>query len=169
MSSEYIDQEIKQFYKINQRIPLKVEFPHTKTARLRYGSWNKAIETAGFTPNPVKFAKKHIAKDGHKCDSLSEKIIDDWLYLKSITHEIHIPYHHNNMTADLKINNIFIEFIGLQGVSRVYDRHLMQKENLWKEKGLQVITIYPQDLFPKNRLNEILSLFTNTQTAIPLQ
>jgi len=71
---------IRGFYDKHQRIPLKREFKHYRAARGRFGTWNKTIEAAGFKPNPVMFAKKWIAKDGHKCDSLAEKIIDDWLY-----------------------------------------------------------------------------------------
>ncbi len=76
--------EIKKFYKNNGRIPTKKEVNYYKAARLRFGTWNKAIEATGFEPNPVLFAKKHIANDGHKCNSLAEKIIDDWLYTKKL-------------------------------------------------------------------------------------
>lgn len=64
---------IKDFAKKNGRIPFKQEFIHSHAARLRFGTWNKAIEAAGFKPNPVMFSRKYIAKDGHRCDSLAEK------------------------------------------------------------------------------------------------
>ena len=80
ISKEELYKQIKEFYKKNKRIPLKREFPHYDAIRARFGTWNKAIEAAGFEPNPVMFSKKFIAKDGHICDSFSEKIIDDWLY-----------------------------------------------------------------------------------------
>lgn len=76
-SAEKIIEEIKAFNKQNGRIPVKREYHASRVARLWFGTWNKAIKAAGLKPNPVMFAKKHIAKDGHKCDSLSEKIIDD--------------------------------------------------------------------------------------------
>ena len=53
-------------------------------AREIFGSWNNAVEAAGFKPNPVLFAEKHTADDGHHCDSLAEKIIDDWLNSQKI-------------------------------------------------------------------------------------
>jgi len=70
ITKEEILKQIKEFYKINKRIPLKREFPHYMAIRARFGTWNKAIETSGFESNPVMFAKKYIANDGHKCDSL---------------------------------------------------------------------------------------------------
>ncbi len=71
-----------------------------------FGSWNKAITIAGFKPNPVKFANKFVAEDGHRCDSMAEKIIDDWLFIRNIKHETKISYNHHQMTADFKIGNV---------------------------------------------------------------
>ncbi len=36
---------------------------------------------------------------------------------------------------------------------------LQKKERLCKENGMNIIKIYPQDLFPKNRLDRILHAF----------
>ena len=69
---------IKRFNKKHGRIPLKREFNSTYILYLkRFGGWNNAVRIAGFNPNPVFFAKKFIALDGHVCDSFAEKIIDD--------------------------------------------------------------------------------------------
>ena len=155
---EIIIDKIKEFYKTNGRIPFKQEMWGIYNAVRRiFGTWNNAIIIAGFKPNPVKFANKHIADDGHKCDSLAEKIIDDWLLEKKIKHKTKVPYYHNNMTADFKIGNIYVEFFGLQGQVEKYDKLVMEKEKFWKEKNLKVIKIYPNDLFPKNNLERIFS------------
>ena len=114
---------VHRFYRRYERIPTKNEFYHSKAARGLFGTWNKAIEASGFTPNPAMVASKHVAKDGHKCDSLSERIIDDWLFRKKIIHEIHVPYNKDNMSADFKIGQVLVEFIGLEGAE------------LWKERG----------------------------------
>jgi len=73
ISKEQIINEIRSFYKQNGRIPLKSEYHHHSAGRRKFGTWNNAIKASGFLPNPVLFAHKHIAKDGHKCDSLAEK------------------------------------------------------------------------------------------------
>ncbi|HSW88974.1 MAG TPA: hypothetical protein VLG12_07460 [Candidatus Saccharimonadales bacterium] len=163
INKESIIEALQQFYRTNERIPVKREFSQSRAAYCRFGSWNNAIIAAGFDPNPVLFAKKHIAKDGHKCDSLAEKIIDDWLFKRTITHERSVPYGQDHMTADFKINDIFIEFLGLKGVSKVYDRNLLRKSLFWEKHGLKVVTIYPRDLFPKNNLEEIFSFCLKKQ------
>ena len=99
----------------------------------KFGTWNKAIEATGFKPNPVKFAQKYISNDGHNCDSLAEKIIDDWLYARKIPYERNIPYGRKRMTADFKVNGHLIEFLGLKGELKTYDRLAKIKERLWRE------------------------------------
>lgn len=158
---EIITDKIKEFYKANGRIPFKHEMwgIHKQTRKI-FRTWNNAIIATGFKPNPVKFSNKCIAKDGHKCDSLAEKIIDDWLFIRKIKHETKIPYNYRRMTADFKINDTYVEFFGLQGQVKSYDRLVMEKEALWREKNLKVIKIYPNDLFPKNQLDKIFAKIT---------
>ncbi|MBI4039275.1 hypothetical protein HY388_00415 [Candidatus Daviesbacteria bacterium] len=153
---EIIIEQIQSFYKKTGRIPLKREFSQHKAARLRFGSWNAAIIAAGFNPNPVKYAKKYIANDGHKCDSLTEKIIDDWFYARKILHDRNIPYGKDNMTADFKVNGCLIEFFGLKGEVKAYDALIARKKKFWQQQRLNVISIYPKDLFPNNKLDQIL-------------
>jgi len=155
---EIIIEKIKEFYKTNGRIPFKQEMWGIYNAvRKIFGTWNNAVIAAGFKPNPVKFANKYIAEDGHKCDSMAEKIIDDWLFIKKIKHKTKVPYKHHRMTADFKINDIYVEFFGLQGKIESYDKLIKEKEEHYKEKNLKVIKIYPNDLFPKNKLNQIFA------------
>lgn len=154
--ADKIIEEIKAFYEQNERIPFKKEYFHWKAARLRFGTWNKAVEAAGFKPNPVIFANKFIAKDGHICDSLSEKIIDDWLSKRKISHERNVHYLNTKFTADFKVKNIYIEFFGLHNELKRYDQLMKIKLNIIKEHNLKLIALYPKDIFPKSRLNEIL-------------
>lgn len=104
------------------------------------------------------FAKKHIAKDGHICDSLAEMIIDDWLYAKSIAHKRTIPYPGNKtLTADFVVGEYWIEFFGLYGQHRRYDELRNEKLQLVKKYNLKFIALYPANLFPKNTLDSSLS------------
>ena len=153
VTAEEILVDIKAFYRRNGRIPLKLEYKHSKAARLRFGTWNKAVIAAGLNPNPVLFAKKYVANDKHVCDSLSEKIIDDWLFARKILHKTNVPYAGTKMTADFEVNGTLIEFFGLRGHLKSYDRLADKKERLFKDNGLKVISLYPNDLFPKNCLN----------------
>jgi hypothetical protein len=148
---------IKNFYNLYKRIPLKREMQGAyKTARVLFGTWNKAIKAAGFSPNPIMFAKKYIAKDGHKCDSMAEKIIDDYLYLNKIAHERGVPYPQNKcLTADFKIENKLVEFFGLAGQIKEYDRLAERKRLICRKYNVPLIEIYPKDISPISRLNKI--------------
>lgn len=155
--SETIILKIKEFVRGNGRIPLKREITYCKAARARFGTWNNAIKLAGFDPNPVKFANKHIAKDGHKCDSFAEKIIDDWLFARKIKHERSVPYPTNNkFTCDFVINDKWIEYFGLHGESKKYDRVNKRKLYVAKKSGINLIKLYPENIFPKKNLNLLL-------------
>lgn len=149
--------KIKDFYDTNRRIPLKKELNAWRIYTAHFRSWNKAIQAAGFDTNPVLFSKKFIATDGHKCDSFTEKIIDEWLYQNDIEHERHMRYGRTKLTADFFIKpDILIEFFGLAGVQRNYDQIIERKKGLAKKLGYQLIEIYPDDIYSKNRLDQLL-------------
>lgn len=155
---EIIIEKIKEFNKINGRIPFKQEMWGIYNAVKRvFGTWNQAIIASGFKPNPVKFANKYFANDGHKCDSMAEKIIDDWLFARNIKHETKVPYGYHQMTADFKIRDTYVEFFGLLGQNEKYDRLAKEKQAFCKEKNLNVAKIYPNDLFPINKLDNIFN------------
>lgn len=156
MTEEDIVLFIQEFYTKKGRIPFKSEFSRAKTARVIFGTWNKAIIAAGFEPNPVKFSKKYKARDGHICDSLSEKIIDDWLSKNNVPHELHTPYEESKFVADFMIGGKYVEFIGLEGNHKIYDESIKRKRKLWRDRGINVVEIYPKDLFPKNKLGVVL-------------
>ncbi len=157
---EEILNEIRTFYRSYGRIPLKRERPGLAwRAQKVFGSWNKAIETEGFEPNPVIFSKKFIAKDGHKCDSFAEKIIDDWFYERKIGHGREASYPENKLlSADFAIGNNLIEYFGLNGVIHEYDKMIKEKRKLCKKYKLPLIEIFPKDLFPVNRLSELIQI-----------
>jgi predicted nucleic acid-binding Zn ribbon protein len=151
--------KIKDFYNTQGRIPTKKEKPGlARGAQTVFGTWNKAIEAAGFEPNPVMFAKKYIANDGHKCDSFAEKIIDDWLYSRSIKHQRNISYPNSSYTADFLVKGKFVEFLGLNGELEEYDKNTKLKERLAQKYKLKLIKIFPKDLFPVNHLSEIIRI-----------
>ena len=138
---------IKEFFGKNGRIPFKNEYIHAHAARARFGSWNSAIKTAGFDPNPVMFANKHVAKDGHACDSLAEKIIDDWFYKRRINHERNVGYPGNDrLRVDFKVGNCWIEFFGLKGQHKRYDELMKMKLKLSRDQKLKLISLFPDDL-----------------------
>ncbi len=153
---EVIDRIIK-FYNNNGRVPVKREmYGIYKAARKYFGTWNNAIEVAGFQPNPVLFANHQVANDGHICDSLAEKLIDDYLFEKSISHERSVSYPGGIYTADFKIGDKLIEYFGLAGEHKRYDELRIIKQRITKKLKLKLIEIYPKDLYPHNKLDSIL-------------
>ncbi len=159
---EVLTKEIKDFVLREKRIPFKNELDHYHAIRARFGSWNKAVKLAGFEPNPVKFSRRHIAKDGHQCDSLAEKIIDDWIFARKIEHKRRVYYPGDyGLTVDFMIGDYWIEFFGLYGGHKRYDQLRKLKLKLAKTYNLKLLEIYPKDLFPKNNLVEILSACIN--------
>lgn len=148
---------LKDFYQRNSRVPTKKDFAAHYGSFVRiFGAWNIAIKEAGLSPNPVLFAKKHYANDGHKCDSLAEKIIDDWLFSRNIQHERNIHYFDTKFTADFKIGDTFIEFFGLHGQLKRYDVLMRKKMKLIQQHNLKLISIFPNDIFPTLQLDSIL-------------
>lgn len=122
-SENYIISKIQDFVIKNGRIPVKREmWGIYKPARKYFGTWNNAVETAGFNPNPVMFAKHHLANDGHVCDSLAERMIDDYLSERRIKHERNISYPEGGYTADFKIGEKFMEYFGLTGEHKRSDQ-----------------------------------------------
>ncbi len=151
---------ISDFVEANGRIPLKREMQNLyHPARIYFGTWNKAIEAVGLKSNPVLFAKKYVAKDGHRCDSLAEKIIDEWLSRRKIKHERNFPYtSKDKFTVDFKVGDYWIEFFGLSGELKRYDELKRKKLRLAKALKLKLIEVYPRDLFPKSCLEERLAI-----------
>lgn len=155
---EIVIEIITEFYKKHERIPVKKElYGCYRVARKYFGTWNKAIEAAGYKPNPVMFSNKYIAKDGDKCDSLAEKIIDDYLSRRNIKHIRNFPYPGNDgFKVDFKVEDNWIEFFGLSGQLKSYDQIERRKLKLTKKLGINLIKIYPEDLFPIGKLDKKL-------------
>lgn len=156
-SRDHLIALLKDFYTQYKRIPTKRDFmPMYGSFFRNFGTWNNAIRKAGFSPNPVLFAKKYVANDGHKCDSLTEKIIDDWLTKRKIIHERNVPYLNTRYTADFKIGDTLIEFFGLHGQLKRYDFLMKKKLKIIQKYKLKLIPLYPEDIFPSINLKEKL-------------
>ena len=126
-----------------------------------FGSWNKAIIAAGLVVNRSDSQRMYKrtntkALDGHSCDSISEALIDNWLFSHKISHQRDIVYpttHHKaDWAVDINGQRIFIEYFGLASDSPRYDRDINHKKELCKINGTPLIEIYPQDLYPQRRL-----------------
>lgn len=145
---------IKNFVSQHDRIPTKREVHDLhSSAKRAFGTWNKAIRAAGYEPNPVKFSKRYQAKDGHWCDSLSEKILDDWLFSRNIPHKVNFPYPgKRGLTVDFKVGDYWIELFGLSGQHKKYDQLKEEKLKISQKYHLKLISIYLSDVFSPDKL-----------------
>lgn len=160
-TKQFVINIVQDFYHKHMRIPVKYELQYLyEPARKCFSTWNKAIEAAGFDTNPVLFAKHYVAKDGHKCDSLAEKIVDDWLFKRNILHRIHVPYPWNNgMKCDFLINNIWVELFGLEGQHNKYDELRRKKLKLVKKHNLKLLILSLKNVYN----GEIDKIFENAK------
>ncbi len=155
-NKESIILAIRTFAHEHNRIPVKREMWNIcAAAKISFGSWNNAIRIAGFEPNPVKFANKQIANDGHVCDSIAERTIDDYLFKNNVSHQTHFPYPEGSYTADFKIGNNYVEYFGLSGEIPKYDNIKELKKIIASKYKIKLLEIYPRNLYRKNGLDEI--------------
>jgi hypothetical protein len=156
-SKEKLLEKIKEFVKKEGRIPTKNEFinnpsyPDYVTYRDYFGTWNNAIKAAGYEPNERWFAPRDLyAKDGHLCKSISEIIIDDWLFENNISHEREKLYPEGRYRCDFVIGDIFIEFFGLVTASDIdpyYEAIVTKKREMCRKYKIPLIELYEKDLY----------------------
>lgn len=160
-----INEIIKLFHKID-RTPTKRECTYWSSARKHFGSWNNALIAAGLIPHrslnqKMYKRRKCFAKDGHICDSVSELLVDNWLYSQSIAHQKEVPYPKGKFMADWALSsNIFVEYFGLANDSRRYDEEIKKKQQICRDSGIILIEIYSKHLFPKNKLEQLFQTVT---------
>lgn len=124
-----------------------------------FGSWLKALIDAGILEDGTRRTSRGIqtiAKDGHVCLSLGEKIIDDYLFNQGIVHEREPKYPVGNYRADFLVGGIFIEYFGLKS-NPEYDAKTRKKQRLCKDHGIPLISIYPSDLVNIAKLEKKLA------------
>jgi hypothetical protein len=121
-----------------------------------FDSWFHALAETEALPEGFRYSGTGVwclAEDGHKCHSLAEQQIDNWLTHHGVEHEREPAYpQHDDYNptgkrrADWKVgNNVVIEYFGMTGDSD-YDEKSEEKILLSEECGLQLIALYPKDL-----------------------
>ncbi|HOX40817.1 MAG TPA: hypothetical protein PK263_01320 [bacterium] len=123
-----------------------------------FGSWLNALICAGILENGTRRTARGtqcLAKDGHVCLSLGEKIIDDLLYSLGISHDKEPHYPDSMLRADFLVNGAFIEYFGLTG-NAGYDEKTKAKQELCLKYGIKLISLYPKDLVSSKEIESIL-------------
>lgn len=116
--------------------------------------WTTLLQQAGVLGESFRLSRGTVARsrDGHRCRSLFEVAIDDFLSENQIPHEIEpiYPYHAaynptGRRRADWRLpGGVLIEAAGMTG--HAYESKLQEKIALARELGLTLIVIRPEDL-----------------------
>ena len=133
-------------------------FPSPKVFADRFGSWNNALREAGLSVN----RRNYRAKDGCRCDSKQERLIDDFFKEQGIEHELH-PLYPRHPELNPRMDHIadwclkdgtLVEYFGVVG-KPWYEKKIRLKLKLAQATGVQLISIYPKDLQFHHGLLEI--------------
>lgn len=128
-----------------------------------FKSWNEGMKELGLEPNTQWMIRKNFAcADGHKADSISEKIIDDWFNENNLKHERWKNYPEGKYTCDFYLvdYDIWVEYFGLINEHRDYDLTVEKKRELIQKHNLKFIEIKPENLYPENKLDEIKNIIS---------
>lgn len=151
---EELKKWVFDFYNENSFSPTsKLSDDMFNAANRFFKSWNKMLKAFNLPTNPKKFGKKIlICKDGHKVDSISELLIDNWFFENNILHERNKRYPNTNMTCDffLPKKNLWVEYFGLHKELKEYDATKENKEKICGELGLNLISIIPESIYPND-------------------
>lgn len=147
---------VDDFVANNGYVPTsKMNVRMNRLAIKNYGSWNNAIKELGYEPHSQKYKKGYFpCKDGHVADSISEMMVDNWLFENNIKHERRKKYPNSKKDCDFYLIDfdIWLEYFGLANEDYVYDKNIIEKEKIAKENNLKLIGIKHEDLFPKINL-----------------
>lgn len=151
------------YYKCQHVNPLCRNMPNRiqHGARRYYGSWNKAIVRAGLLPNKEwVIMRKQLCEDGHIADSNSEAVVDNWLYNHGVNHERRKRYPDSRRNCDFYLPDydVWVEYFGLIDGHKAYNKSIQCKRRLARKYKLNLVEVYPDDLYPENNLDLILSL-----------
>ena len=122
--------------------------PTTSLVKKLFSSWLQALIEAEILEDGTRKTSRGtmcVAKDGHVCLSLAEKTLDDFLYAHEIPHTREPHYPDSNFRADFEIKGNYIEYFGLAG-NPEYDKKIKAKEKMAKKVGINLISVYPQNL-----------------------
>ena len=121
----------------------------------KYGTWFQGLAETKALPEGVLTTARGIrclSNDKHVCHSLDEQRIDNWLFQRGIGHEREPLYPaHDELNpserrrADWKVGDCFIEYFGLIG-DPIYDKKLDEKIQLAEISGINLISLFPEDL-----------------------
>ena len=141
----------------NPLIAALIQMQPTEVYTAVFGQWLDALKAAGLVSADAArgtYGIRCLAADGHQCESLAEKNIDDWLWRHGVPHERAPGYPHSTLEADWAVGDALVEYWGIGGVED-YDAKAEAKRAIARSAGIRLIEIGPEDLYnPNSALRE---------------
>lgn len=119
--------------------------------------------------------KSPIAKDGHFCDSFSEVIIDDFLYMNKIPHKRNIQFNFPKIKCrpDFVLDNMIIIEVLMadyrignhKGRYKQYVNRYVRKRVAYKIAKMEIIEVFPDELIDRSKLEKKLYAIANKAEA----
>lgn len=112
------------------------------------GGWIQVLKTAGVVGDAWRTSRGTLctAADGHRCRSLAERMVDDWLAANRIAHEPEPTYPGSSRRADwLLADGTFVEYAGMLD-DTAYAAKLDQKREIARVAGFPLVVLVPEDL-----------------------
>ena len=117
--------------------------PSVRRVKQCYRTWLRALIRSGVLADGTRKTARGIqtlARDGHVCRSLGEKVIDDFLHAAGIKHEREPRYPNTLYRADFRVGECWVEYFGLAGDEK-YDARMALKQRLCKEQRIDLISL----------------------------
>lgn len=119
--------------------------------------------------------KSPIAKDGHFCDSFSEVIIDDFLYMNKIPHKRNIQFNFPEIKCrpDFVLDNMIIievlmadyRIVNHKGRYKQYVDRYVKKLAAYNNAKMEIIEVFPDELIDRSKLEKKLYVIANKAEA----
>lgn len=134
---------------------LSIPSPSALMGATSSSSWLQLLKAAGVeAPEGWQPADGAIclANDGHRCRSLAEKAVCDWLHSRHVNHSVNPPWPRHpelnpsgELHADWSVGDVYIEFTGHLGRIQ-YQEMVARKARLAAETGIDLMLVAPEDL-----------------------
>ena len=99
-----------------------------------------------------EYGRPSVTLKGELVRSYSEKIIADWFYRNGVKYAYEYPAFDRKGSAISRPDfylpdyGLYIEYWGLVGTGKEYDRTMRWKESQYRINGVRVVSIYPNEL-----------------------
>ena len=99
-----------------------------------------------------EYGRPSVTMRGELVRSYSEKVIADWFYRNGVRYEYEHPAFDRRGSAISRPDfyladyDVYVEYWGLIGKRKEYDRTMRWKEAQYRMNGVRVISLYPNEL-----------------------